>query len=121
MIQKQHMKMKRRKTGENQPSDEYRTCPDDWKFFLKTVLLTVGCFALGRVVLIPALRLESRLLGLVTCLLWAFAAFCAMAFILGIVLEIRMQRMHRRLSKDNRNNDTLYNNSSINNQKQKEQ
>lgn len=105
MIQKQHMKMKWRKTGENQPSDEYRTCPDDWKFFLKTALLAVGSIGLGRVVLIPALRLESRLLGFVTYLLWAFAVFCAMAFILGLVLEIRMRRTHRRLSKDNRKDD----------------
>ena len=106
MIQKQHMKMKRRKTGENQPSDEYRTCPDDWKFFLKTVLLAVGCFALGRLALIPALRLESMLLGFVTYLLWAFAAFFAMVFILGLILEIRMRRPHRRLPIDNRNDDT---------------
>lgn len=106
MIQKQHMKMKRRKTGENQLSDEYSTCPDDWKFFLKTVLLAVGCFALGWLVLIPALRLESRLLGFVTYLLWAFAVFCVLAFILSLVLEIRMRRTHRRLSKDNRNDDT---------------
>lgn len=105
MIQKQHMKMKLRKTGENQPSDEYGTCPDDWKFFLKTALLAVGCIGLGRLVLIPALRLESMLLGFMTHLLWAFAVFCVLAFILGLVLEIRMRRTHRRLSKDNRNDD----------------
>lgn len=58
MIQKQHMKMKRRKTGEDEPSDEYCTCPDDWKFFLKTVLLTVGCFAM---VFILGLVLEIRM------------------------------------------------------------
>ena len=113
--------MKRRSRTGRDKAEAYSTCPDDWKFFLKTVLLTVGCFALGRVVLIHALRLESMLLGFVTYLLWAFAVFCAMPFILGLVLEIRMCRTHRRLSKDYRNNDTLYNNSSINNQKQKEQ
>ena len=100
------MKMKRRKTGENQPSDEYCTCPDDWKFFLTKALLAVGFFGLGRLALIPALRLESRLLGFVTYLLWAFAAFFAMVFILGLVLEIRMRRTHRRLPIDNRNDDT---------------
>ncbi|MGN1232898.1 MAG: hypothetical protein ACI4UJ_05560 [Candidatus Cryptobacteroides sp.] len=98
--------MKWRKTREDKPSDEYRTCPDDWKFFLKAALTAVGCFVLGRVVLIPALRLESRLLGFVTYLLWACAVFCVMAFILGLVLEIRMRRTHRRLSKENRKDDT---------------
>ena len=106
MIQKQHMKMKRRKTGENQPSDEYRTCPDDWKFFLKTDLYASGCFGLGWLVLIPALRLDSIILAIITSALWFAALFFAAASLLGLVLEIRMRRTHRRLSKGNRNDDT---------------
>lgn len=98
--------MKRRSRTGRDKAEGYSTCPDDWKFFLKTALLAVGCIGLGRVVLIPALRLESMLLGFVTYLLWAFAVFCVMAFILGLVLEIRMRRTHRRLSKGNRNDDT---------------
>lgn len=98
--------MKRRSRTGREKAEAYSTCPDDWKFFLKTALLAVGCIGLGRLVLIPALRLESRLLGFVTYLLWAFAVFCVLAFIFGLVLEIRMRRTHRRLSKDNRNDDT---------------
>ena len=42
-----------------QSADGYRTCPDDWKFFLKTDLYASGCFGLGWLVLIPALTLDS--------------------------------------------------------------
>ena len=49
-----------------QSADGYRTCPDDWKFFLKTDLYASGCFGLGWLVLIPALRLDSMILAVIT-------------------------------------------------------
>ena len=88
-----------------QSTDEYRTCPDDWRFFLKTALYAAGCVGLGWLVLIPALRLDSIILAIITSALWFAAVFFAAAFLLGLVLEIRMRRTHRRLSKGNRNDD----------------
>lgn len=98
--------MKREKEEMRQSTDEYRTCPDDWKFFLKTDLYASGCFGLGWLVLIPALRLDSIILAIITSALWFAALFFAAASLLGLVLEIRMRRTHRRLSKGNRNDDT---------------
>ena len=100
------MKMGRRKSRTDVAADGYRTCPDDWKFFLKTDLYASGCFGLGWLVLIPALRLDSIILAILTSALWFAALFFAAAFLLGIGLEIRMRRTHRRLSKGNRNDDT---------------
>lgn len=100
------MKMGRRKSRTAVAADGNRTCPDDWKFFLKTDLYATGCFGLGWLVLIPALRLDSIILAILTSALWFAALFFAAAFLLGIGLEIRMRRTHRRLSKGNRNDDT---------------
>ena len=100
------MKMGRRKSRTAVAADEYRTCPDDWRFFLKTALYAVGCVGLGWLVLIPALRLDSIILAILTSALWFAALFFAAASLLGLVLEIRMRRTHRRLSKGNRNDDT---------------
>ena len=98
--------MKREKEEMRQSTDEYRTCSDDWRFFLKTDLYASGCFGLGWLVLIPALRLDSIILAILTSALWFAALFFAAASLLGLVLAIRMRRTHRRLSKGNRNDDT---------------
>ena len=98
--------MKREKEEMRQSADGHRTCPDDLKFKQKTDLYAVGCFGLGWLVLIPALRLDSIILAILTSALWFAALFFAAAFLLGIGLEIRMRRTHRRLSKGNRNDDT---------------
>ena len=99
------MKMGRRKSRTDVAADGYRTCPDDWKFFLKTDLYATGCFGLGWLVLIPALSLDSMILAFITSALWFAALVLAAASLLGLVLEIRMRRTHRRLSKGNRNDD----------------
>ena len=98
--------MKREKEEMRQSADGYRTCPDDWRFFLKTALYAAGCVGLGWLVLIPALRLDSMILAVITSALWFAALVLAAASLLGLVLEIRMRRTHRRLSKGNRNDDT---------------
>ena len=97
------MKMGRRKSRTAVAADGNRTCPDDWKFFLKTDLYATGCFGLGWLVLIPALRLDSMILAFITSALWFAALVLAAAY-----LDTVNRRTLRSLRKGEDHHDNLY-------------
>lgn len=107
-MEKRKTDMGRRKIGRDEGAEGYRTCPDNWRFFLRTALYAGGLAALGGLLLFIAVRLYLPVLAFAAYLLWGIVASLAGLISLGLYLDTVNRRTLRSLRKGEDHHDNLY-------------